>query len=151
MLPLIREKTDLLEIQRKGTERFKKYDVVLYKADQQYILHRIVNVKKDSYITAGDHNAYLEYGIADSQIIGVLKRIIRNGKSIQMDSKMYLLYSHLWCFLFPVRKMLICCGKALSTCKHHGLNVLKKAIKMCFRLLMAIKKLIIRLEQRFLL
>ena len=40
MLPLLRQKKDLIEIRKKEPGRCKKYDVVLYKRDKKYILHR---------------------------------------------------------------------------------------------------------------
>ena len=56
MLPLIRQGRDLVLISRKPEGRLKKYDVPLYKRDSgQYVLHRILKVRKDDYIICGDN------------------------------------------------------------------------------------------------
>ncbi len=106
MRPLLRQHMDLIEIQR-TTGRIKKYDVVLYKRDEQYILHRILKIRSNDYVIAGDHNTFLEYGITDDQIIGIMTRIIRNGKEIRMTDIGYRLYVHLWCDCYPVRMTII--------------------------------------------
>ena len=78
MYPLILPR-DLLVIVavKKPLER---YDIPLYRRDSgQYVLHRIVDIKDDGYVMRGDNRDILEYGIEDSQIIGVLTHIIRGG------------------------------------------------------------------------
>lgn len=55
------------------------------------------------YIIAGDNNALLEKDITDDQILGVMARVIRDGKSIYMNDKSYLAYVHLWCDAYQVR------------------------------------------------
>ena len=104
MQPLIRPGRDLVEISQKGSDRCKKYDVVLYKRDGKYILHRILEVRPHDYVIAGDHQIYKEYGVTDADIIGVLSAVIRDGKRIPVTDKNYLRYVRLWCGLYPVRK-----------------------------------------------
>lgn len=103
MMPLIRPGRDLVEIVRKGPERCKKYDVVLYKRDGKYILHRILEVRADDYVIAGDHQIYKEYGVTDADIIGVLSAVIRGGKRLSVTDRAYRRYVRLWCGLYPVR------------------------------------------------
>ena len=93
MLPLIRPIGDLIVI-KKSTKPLKKYDIPLYKRDNgQYVLHRIVKVKKDGYVLVGDNCVYSEYGVTQEQIIGVLHSVIRDGKEILMDSKKQKIYA----------------------------------------------------------
>lgn len=106
MLPLLRQRRDIIEI-RPLFGRAKKYDVVLYKIGEKYILHRVLKVCPHDYVICGDHNIYCEYGITDDQILGVMVRVIRNGKSITMDNWKYRLYVHLWCDCYPVRMLLL--------------------------------------------
>ena len=73
----------------------------------QCILHRILRVLPDGYIIAGDNNTFLEYDIKDDQIIGVMVRMIRDGKEILMTDKKYRLYVHVWCDFYPVRIFLL--------------------------------------------
>lgn len=102
MLPLIRQRRDVIEI-HPLSGRAKKYDVVLYKRGDKYILHRILKVRSNDYVICGDHNIWREYGITDDQILGVMTRVIRNGKSIYPINWKYKLYVHLWCDFYPIR------------------------------------------------
>ena len=107
MMPLLRQKKDIIEIHKKGSGRCKKYDVVLYKRGNKYILHRILKVLPEGYIIAGDHNTFVESDVTDDIILGVMTRIIRNGKSITPDNFWYKVYVHLWCDCYPVRMWII--------------------------------------------
>ena len=106
MMPLIRQRRDIVEI-RPLTDRPKKYDVVLYKRRGRYVLHRILRVLPEGYIIAGDHNTFVEKDVMDDMILGVLIRVIRNGKSITPDNFWYKVYVHLWCDCYPVRMKII--------------------------------------------
>jgi hypothetical protein len=103
MMPLLREKRDLSEIVRKQPGRCRKYDAVLYRQGDRYILHRILQVRRQDYVIAGDHNYVKEYGITDDQILGVLTAVVRDGRRIGADDWRYRLYVHLWCDFYPVR------------------------------------------------
>ena len=107
MLPLLRQKKDIIEIQKKGTGRCKKYDVVLYKRKEKYILHRVLRVLPDGYLIAGDHNTFVENDVSDDDIIGVMTRVIRNGKSITPDNLLYKIYVHMWCDIYPLRMKML--------------------------------------------
>lgn len=107
MMPMIRQNRDLLIIE-KVNGRLKKYDVPLYKRDSgQYVLHRILKVRKHDYVICGDNRWRKEYGITDHHIIGVLTGIVRNGKTVSVKDKKYRLYVHLWCDLFAVRALIL--------------------------------------------
>ena len=107
MLPLLRQRRDIIEIRKKPEGRCHKYDVVLYKRGEKYILHRILKVLPQGYIIAGDHNTFLETDVMDDMILGVMTRVIRNGRSITPDNLTYRIYSHLWCDCYPVRVTLM--------------------------------------------
>ena len=107
MMPLLRQHRDVIEIRPKGEHRCRKYDVVLYKRGENYILHRVLRVLPDGYIIAGDNNTFLEYDIKDSQILGTMVRLVRDGKEIYMTDRKYRLYVHLWCDFYPVRMFLL--------------------------------------------
>ena len=107
MMPLIRQNRDLLIIE-KVSGRLKKYDVPLYKRDSgQYVLHRIIKVRKDDYVMCGDNRWQKEYGITNRHIIGVLTGVIRDGKTTSVNDKKYRLYVHLWCDFFHVRALIL--------------------------------------------
>ena len=106
MLPFLREKKDIIEIcpvQRK----IKKYEVVLYKKSNKYILHRCISSSSAGYVFAGDHNTFKEYGVKDEDIIGVMTRVVRNGRSIYPSNLLYKVYYHLWVDFFSIRVILL--------------------------------------------
>lgn len=117
MEPLIKQGRDLLVIVRPENwdhledtvnKKLKKYDVPLYKRDNSghYVLHRVLQVRKDGYVICGDHLFSKEYGISDKQVVGVLTAIIRKEKKISLDDKRYQLYVFVWCHTFYLRKLL---------------------------------------------
>lgn len=106
MMPLLRQNRDVMIIERPNG-RLRKYDVPLYKRGSQYVLHRIIKVYDDCYDIIGDNCVNIERGIKDSQIIGVLTGVIRDGKTITVDNFGYKLYYHLWCDFLYVRIALL--------------------------------------------
>lgn len=108
MMPLLREKRDLMVIEKRGSERLKKYDAVLYKSGGRYVLHRIIKVRENDYVIVGDNCRRLEYGITDADILGRLTAVVRGGRrELKMDAPICRFYAHLWCDFFPIRAGLI--------------------------------------------
>ena len=102
MYPLIKPR-DLLVI-KKVTEPLKKNDIPLYKRDSgQYVLHRIVKIKNGEYYMCGDNRYSVERGITGRHIIGVLTDIIRDGRTIPVNSGEYKSYTK----LLPLRRSII--------------------------------------------
>ena len=94
MMPLLRQGRDLFTVRKKGPERCKVGDVVLYKRPpDKYVLHRIVEVRRDSYVILGDSCVNREYGIRDSDILGVMTGYIRDGKEHSVTEQAYLDYT----------------------------------------------------------
>jgi len=104
MLPLIKQGRDLFTITKKGEERCKKYDVVLYRRPPgQYVLHRIIEVRPDDYVILGDNCIKKEYGITDDDILGVMTGFMRKGKNYTCENFWYKVYSRVWVACAPVR------------------------------------------------
>ena len=71
MYPLIREREDILHIVK--SSNYKKGDIVLFKnKEEHYVLHRILKIKKDKIITAGDYNYFKDQPINKDQVLGLL-------------------------------------------------------------------------------
>ena len=106
MLPLMREGKDLFYVEKKGQERCRKYDVVLYRRPPaSYVLHRIIAVREQDYVIRGDNSVHKEYGITDADIIGVMTGFVR-GESKRVHSTAeipYQLYSRFWVAIAPLR------------------------------------------------
>ena len=74
MYPLIRPREDILHIVK--SDAFKKGDIVLYKSHvDHYVLHRILKIKKDKIILAGDYNYFKDQPITKEMILGTLVSI----------------------------------------------------------------------------
>ena len=128
MMPLLRQRRDIIEIRKKDSDRCKKYDVVLYTRGEKYILHRVLKVLPEGYLIAGDHNTFVERDVTDGMILGVMTRVIRNGKDIYMDNPWYRLYVHLWCDCYPLRMLILRCKFLAFRVAHWLLSPLKKMI-----------------------
>ena len=119
MLPLLRQGKDLFFIEKKGAERCKVGDVVLYRRKRQYVLHRIIEVRPDDYVILGDNCTLKEYGIKDSDILAIMTSFIRNGREHSVNELAYKIYSFVWLKLAPIRIFL----------RHKIFPALKKLIK----------------------
>lgn len=120
MEPLIHHKKDnIIVIRQEG--RLKKYDVPVYITPKgKYIMHRIVKVYPDHYITVGDNMLEREY-VTDDMICGVLVGFYKNGKRYVdcCNSKLYKLYSRVWVALLPVRPALLFVSRGFKWLKRH--------------------------------
>ena len=94
MMPLLRQGKDLFTVTKKGAERCKAGDVVLYRRPpDSYVLHRIVEVLPDSYVLLGDNTVKREYGIKDEDILGVMTGFVRGGKTHSVTEPWYRVYT----------------------------------------------------------
>ena len=92
MLPLIRERIDTVRLE-KPNGRCKKYDVIMYqRRNGIYVLHRIIAVKDDSYVLCGDNQSFLEHGVTDDMIIGVMTGFYREDLFVGIDNPKYIKY-----------------------------------------------------------
>ena len=81
MYPLIRQREDILHIVKSNT--YKKGDIILYKSDiDHYVLHRILKIKKNKIICAGDYNYFKDKPIPSNQILGLLISIKKKDGTV---------------------------------------------------------------------
>ena len=81
MYPLIRQREDILHIVK--TNDVKKGDIILYKSEvDHYVLHRILKIKKDKIILAGDYNYFKDKPITQDKILGLLTLIKKKDGSV---------------------------------------------------------------------
>ncbi|MDD4211935.1 MAG: S24/S26 family peptidase [Bacilli bacterium] len=85
----------------------KQFDVVFYRNEnEQYLLHRIINIKGSTLVICGDALSQKEY-IDESLIIARVQYHERNGKVTPSSSKRYQMKVKWWNKLSPLRKYLI--------------------------------------------
>lgn len=111
MLPLLRENRDVMVIHKRGRERLKPLDAVLYvrphvKGRGHYVMHRILKVLEDGYWIVGDNCISGEY-VKEEQVLGILTGVIRDGRQIDFRGLKYRAYLYLWCKPYPFRFLLL--------------------------------------------
>lgn len=104
MRPMLRDRRDTVII-RKKDGKANKYDVVLYRTEDGYILHRVIKVLPESYVICGDNRTVLEKGIRDEDIIGVLSAVYRGERQIRLEGIGYSFYCRYIVYTFYPRKL----------------------------------------------
>ena len=104
MRPLFKTHRDAVILARPDRE-IRKYDVVLYKTERGYILHRVVKIKGDTLIIRGDNTFKKEY-VKASDVFAYMIACNRKGKRREITDLSYRLYSRFWNFIYPVRFVL---------------------------------------------
>ncbi len=103
MMPLLRQGRDTFTVERKTQARCKKYDVVLYRRGERYVLHRVVKVLPQGYVILGDNCMQKERDIRDENILGVMVSFNRGKKTVPVSHWSHQLYARVWYFLYPLR------------------------------------------------
>lgn len=112
MMPLLREGKDVMLITKKGPERCRKLEAVLFRRDGEkrrdaYVMHRILKVNNDgTYWIVGD-NCVSGETVREDQVLGILTGVIRDGKQVSFSSIPYRLYVNTWCRWYRLRFMIL--------------------------------------------
>ena len=101
MEPMLRQNRDLVIIEVPSA-RLQKYDVALYTRGDQYVLHRVIDVRDDHYRIRGD-NTYAIEQVPFDAVIGVLKSFNRKGKLHTVTERGYRFYVRFWNAIYPLR------------------------------------------------
>ena len=92
MLPMLRQGIDSVVIE-KAPEKLKKYDLPLYRRENgQFVLHRVVGVRKSGYVMRGDNQFINEYDVLHSQILAIVTGFYRGDDFVSIDNKDYIKY-----------------------------------------------------------
>lgn len=110
MFPLLRGDRDTVVLSK--PLNISKYDVVLYRRQNgQYILHRVISVKDDELVIAGDAETTKEYPVYKADCIGKMVSFEHRERLFYTNDFLYIVYSRLWLCVFPLRKFIIACCK----------------------------------------
>jgi signal peptidase I len=110
MRPFIVSNRD--EVLITGFKALKKGDIILFKnKNGEYILHRIYTIKDMKYRTIGDYCLNDDGQVEQTNIIGVVEKIMRKDRIIACDSFLWQIFTRVWLALLPVRKYLIMAHK----------------------------------------
>ena len=91
---------------RKPHKQLKKGDIVFFQYHNKWILHRIIKVKGNQLVICGDALKRYEYAKCDD-VIGVVEKVIRNEREIDIRKPFYRLKVWLWMSLKPFRRYLL--------------------------------------------
>ena len=106
MRPMLRGGSDVVIIEPLA-EEVRKYDVILFKDElSRYVLHRVIRKKNGKIITRGD-NTYFTETVERENVLGILTKYIKDGKSCSVNSFSYKFYSHCRVFFYPIRKIFV--------------------------------------------
>ena len=110
MLPLLRDRQSIVLVEAVRLVPPKKGDVVLYKTNGTYILHRILRISPDEYLIRGDNTWLIEH-VPKAALLATLTGFCRTpeGKMISRNHPGYKLYR---LFLPAIRMARRAAGKA---------------------------------------
>ena len=107
MSPFLVNQRDVIYLS-KINRKLKKGDLVLYRRlSGQYVVHRIVKVKKSGYYLAGDNQIAIEGPILDKQIFGLVTKVKRKGKWIEAGNFWWEFFEHVWIWVLPWRMIIL--------------------------------------------
>lgn len=107
MYPLLVPGRDEVIIKQEDSSRLRRGDIVLFRREGSIlVLHRICRRCGDDFFMVGDNQKQIEGPIGKNQIKGKVTTVIRGGRTISVENRLYRLYSCLWLWLRPLRPML---------------------------------------------
>lgn len=107
MWPFLCHGRDQVIVNKVDKNTLKKGDIILFRRqDGKYILHRITCINGSKIQTTGDGNYYHDDWIEYMNIIAKVEKVIHNNKEINCQQFHWRFLSHLWMFLFPIRKVM---------------------------------------------
>lgn len=107
MWPMLRSRIDTVKLVFPN-KKLKKGNIILYKKNNRYILHRIIKVRSNEYVLCGDGNWQKEYQITDQDIIAVATGFYRKEKYISCNNIVYRIYVIAWMSTRLLRKLFHC-------------------------------------------
>lgn len=135
MMPLLRERRDVMIITKRPPGQLKKYEAVLFRrrgihGRGEYVLHRILQVNPDgTYWIVGDNCTDGET-VRDEDIMGVLTGVQRDGKPLRFSSLKYRLYVFFWAKCWPAR---IFIQKHYRRCRGYAYWIYRQISRRIFR------------------
>lgn len=94
--------------------KLKKGDMVFFKRDSgQYVMHRIVKIRKEGFYMLGDAQSKTEGPIGREQIFGLVTAVKRRGKWEQPGSFWWEFFAHVWIHLRALRQPIVCMYRAV--------------------------------------
>lgn len=109
---LVPAKDEVVVAPVKAHTPLKRNDVVLYRRLKEngekdiLVLHRIWKINEQGIYLVGDNQAEIEGPLKREQMLGIMVRLIRNGKDIETSNLMYRMLTGTWLWLRPMRPVI---------------------------------------------
>lgn len=113
MLPFIRGGRDSVLLEN-APENIQRGDIVLFKTEGHYVLHRIICIDGDRVTLMGDGNLSGREHCRRKDVVGKVVRILPPGrKAIDCNTPLERKKAALWRILLPLRRYLLGCYRRI--------------------------------------
>lgn len=110
MFPFIRSERDSVVLQK--MKNMAVGSIVLARLQNgSYVLHRVYRLEKEGMVLMGDGNLCATEHCRRNEVVGVVVKIIRDGRYVDCTSRKELLKAWMWRKLLPVRRALLFVGR----------------------------------------
>lgn len=110
MFPFIRSERDSVVLQK--MKNMAVGSIVLARLQNgSYVLHRVYQLEKEGMVLMGDGNLCATERCRRNEVVGVVVKIIRDGRYVDCTSRKELLKAWMWRKLLPVRRALLFVGR----------------------------------------
>ena len=108
MTPLIRDGRDEVIVYPCTPHELIPMDVVLFRYQDRYLLHRIIGRDGDNLLLQGDGSLVVQERCCVADVVGKVHVVVRpSGREVSVESWRWRLSSMLWRNLGPFRRILL--------------------------------------------
>lgn len=119
MMPFLKHGQDTI-IVSKPTAPFRRGDMVFYtRKTGQYVMHRIHHIKQGMLYIVGDAHTVIEGPVDPSCVFGVVRKVIRKGKTLTRGSFCWWFFEKVWIRMVPLRPLAFRCYNLLCRFGQH--------------------------------
>ncbi|MEG0767333.1 MAG: S24/S26 family peptidase [Clostridia bacterium] len=112
MTPLFHDRRDAVLLVGVTVWPPKPGDILFaQRADESYVLHRVIRIVGDGCIFNGDGQLWIEGPIPRNQVIAQVQAFRRKGKFYPVTHPLYRAYVRIWMGLRPIRRRLFALGR----------------------------------------
>ena len=105
MRPFLKHGRDKI-CMKKTDRKLRKGDIVFYRRENgQYVMHRILKCRDQSYTLLGDGQIVPESGIRQEQIFARITKVQVRGKWIGSENFRWRFFEHIWIRFWGIRKL----------------------------------------------
>lgn len=112
MRPLLEHRRDDVTLAKADPDHLQLYDVLLFKVNGRYVLHRLISMDDGKLTFMGDGNLQGTESCSKEAVVGIAVGMLRKGRKINCRARWFRAYGRVWNALRPIRKWLLLCYRA---------------------------------------